>query len=160
MLALVVVLSFAWNTNTSYQASPNSRTLDHNKAQYQGQKLQSAIGVPAITPSQPGIPAFTIDDVKHYLASHSFEGGPTVDRSSYSIDTIQFLKAKQASVLMQGEVVGLPDDALVCYTVLRGPFILQNVRMPPGEPIPATPIASRGVEVFDARTGNLLVWGT
>ena len=47
---------------------------------------------------------------------------------------------------------GLPDDALVCYVELRGALTFAAA---PG----VTLTFQRGYEVFDAHTGNLLMWG-
>jgi len=54
--------------------------------------------------------------------------------------------------------MGLPDDALACFVVLRGPFLLTLMSRPPG------PRRSPGVceivgEIYDASTGRLLVNG-
>lgn len=113
-------------------------------------------GEPAITPTQKGVPAFTVADVRQYLATHAFPGGPTVSGAPSTIVQIVFITSKQASELMQGESIGLPDKALVCYVELHGPFLLTKAHTPPGQP---TPVAPNGELVFDAQTGNLLLWG-
>jgi hypothetical protein len=56
------------------------------------------------------------------------------------------------SLLLQGEDAGFPDDALLCYVELHGDFtflVPQSVVMR----------YHRGYEVFDARTGNLVMAG-
>ena len=60
-------------------------------------------------------------------------------------------------MLMGGEYISRPDSALVCYVELRGPFFPTHVSVPPGQALPET--VDGGIEVFDAQTGNLLVWG-
>jgi hypothetical protein len=49
---------------------------------------------------------------------------------------------------------GTPN-APVCYVVLQGPFRVKGP-LPPGA---AAPIINTGYELFDATTGNLLMWG-
>jgi outer membrane protein assembly factor BamB len=111
-----------------------------------------------ITPHLKGIPAFTTADVEHYIQANGFAGGPTVSGAPPTILKILFVSSKQASDLMHGESTGLPDDALVCYVELRGPFNPVMISEPPGASGPQKPVEI-GEEVFDAETGNLLVWG-
>jgi hypothetical protein len=59
---------------------------------------------------------------------------------------------------MHGESTGLPDDAMVCYVELRGPFNPVMMSIPPGAGGQQKPVET-GEEVFDAETGNLLEWG-
>jgi hypothetical protein len=117
-------------------------------------------GDPAINPrlSQTGTgPAFTQDDVVAYLNTNGFFAGPVVSGAHLKILTVKFVTSKQASDLMSGESVGRPDDALVCYVKVQGPFLLTNVSVPRGAKAQTT--AEYGDAVFDAHTGNLLVWG-
>ncbi|MFC0430955.1 hypothetical protein [Kutzneria buriramensis] len=53
---------------------------------------------------------------------------------------------------MAGEPVGLPNDELVCFVMLAGQF---SVRQPAGGSRNSTTVQL----VFDAATGNLLLWG-
>jgi hypothetical protein len=117
-------------------------------------------GDPAIKPhAAPNTsgPAFTKDDVIAYFQKYGFFAGPVVPGAHLQILTIQFVSARQASKLMYGESVGRPDDYLVCYVKVQGPFLLRNLSVPHGAKIPAT--AKYGDEVFDEHTGNALVWG-
>lgn len=114
-------------------------------------------GAPAIVPRTQGSPAFTADDVKIYYQSHSFSAGPTVSGAAPTITSIRFITSQQAQALMHGEFVGLPASAMVCYVALHGPFYPTLVSVPPGQTLPAT--VDNGFEVFDAHTGNLLLWG-
>jgi hypothetical protein len=61
---------------------------------------------------------------------------------------------------MHGEFIGVPDREMVCYVVLRGPFVLTNISIPPGMEMREIPIAETVVQGFDTRAGNLLIWGT
>jgi hypothetical protein len=122
-------------------------------------------GNPAIKPhlAQNGIgPAFTKADVAAYLEKYGFYSGPLAPGAHLKILTIEFVTAAQASQLMVGESVGRPDNYLVCYIKVEGPFLLTYVHGgvpgPHGNTnIPTT--AKYGDAVFDAHTGNLLVWG-
>jgi hypothetical protein len=67
------------------------------------------------------------------------------------------MTSRNASRVMRGEYVGLPDDALVYYVLLKGPFIPENIITLTGAD---SGIVDRMEEVFDAYTGNQLLWGT
>jgi hypothetical protein len=117
-------------------------------------------GSPAIQPrasQNTSGPAFTREDVIAFFNVHGFFAGPVVPGAHLQILTIQFVTAKQASQLMYGESVGRPDDYLVCYVKVQGPFLLTSVHMPHVKKAPTT--AKYGDAAFDAHTGNLLVWG-
>src|SRR5579875_856850 len=119
-------------------------------------------GSPAITPrfkqcvaKTASGHAFTTADVVAYLNKDGF--APLAPGAHMKILTIQFVSAAQASKLMAGESVGRPDDALVCYVSVEGPFLVANmIHVPKGAKIPP---AKYGHEVFDAHTGNMLLWG-
>ncbi len=116
-------------------------------------------GIPAIRPRDvvPDAltPAYTADDVRHYLAAHPpFR---TVDGRMPTIATILFIQAQQARLLLRGASVGRPDAALVCVVVVQGSLSMRGVSRPAGVG-PLGP-APTGVLVFDAHTGNILVRG-
>lgn len=96
-----------------------------------------------------------------YLNRSGFFAGPVVSGAHLKVLTVQFVTAKQASELMYGESVGRPDDALVCYVKVQGPFLLTNVHAgPANQSAKSAPTTAKyGDAVFDAHTGNLLVWG-
>ncbi len=114
-------------------------------------------GVPAIQPraslQSQGGPAFTADDVTVYIQTQSFIR--TTSGAVPTITQITFMTAQQASALLQGEDIGRPDNALVCYVALEGSFQTRGP-LPPGA---ANPIVHIAYELFDAQTGNLLMWG-
>lgn len=117
-------------------------------------------GSPAIQPrssaSTSGA-AFTEDDVKAFFNKNGFFAGPVVQGAHMKFVTIQFVSAQQASQLMRGESVERPDTYLVCYVEVEGPFHLNPISQPRGTKKVDT--AEFGDAVFDAHTGNLLVWG-
>jgi hypothetical protein len=104
--------------------------------------------------TKTGIPAFTLADVERY-----FQANPilTMVGKPGTIVKLAFMTSQQASVLMDGETTGLPDDALVCYVEFHGPFVLNNIPTPPGAKIP---VVQNVQIVIDAQTGNELVFGS
>jgi hypothetical protein len=116
----------------------------------------SGPGIPAIRPSQAGVPAFAEADVRQYLATSGFPGGRTLSGAKPTITQIVFVTSKQASEMMQGESVGLSDAALVCYVHVQGPFSGASISAPGARPGGDYQMAHM---VFDAQTGNLLLWG-
>ena len=99
----------------------------------------------------------SVTDVQQYVLAYPCPIGPTVSGGLPKIVVIQLMTSRNASRVMGGEYVGLPDDALVYYVLLKGPFIPENIITITGADIG---IADRMEEVFDAYTGNQLVWGT
>lgn len=109
-----------------------------------------------LTPSR--VPAFTADDMKSYLHSApSCAGGPTLSGNPPTIETLEFVGCKELTDRLH-TFIGLPDDALVCYVVLRGPFHLTGISYPPGA-LHGVPVSQTVEEIYDAGTGRLLVWG-
>lgn len=115
------------------------------------------LGVQAIVPSTAsGLQRFTVQDANAYVSTHPFPSGPTTTGVSPTVVSTSFITTKEANTRMHGEHTGLSDTALVCYVVLKGPFAMTNVSRPYG--VKALPPENVGVEVFDAQTGNLLMW--
>jgi hypothetical protein len=137
--------SNAGNSDEHSSNASNHATTDH-----------PALGIPAIKPTLAnGSQRFTIADVKAYLKTHPFPSGPTTTGKDARILTIAFMTSKEASIRMHGESVGLADTDQVCYVELYGPFTMTRASVPPGASLP---VSNTGVEVFDALTGNLLLW--
>jgi hypothetical protein len=111
----------------------------------------SPVGSAAITPRINAIPAFTLDDAKEYVAAHSLplhvarDIKPTVTR-------IEFLTSQQVSALLHGVTTGFAANHLLCYVELQGPFSFAGPRG-------AIATYNRGVLIFDAQTGNLVIRG-
>ncbi len=118
-------------------------------------------GAPAIAPhldaATHGGATFTAADVEQFIQSHGYAGGATVSGKPPTIEKILFITSKQASDLLNGEDIGRPDNALVCYVLLRGPFY-SSVSPPYGVTPPPNWTEETGYEIFDAVTGNLLVY--
>lgn len=119
----------------------------------QGSPSQSVgIGHPAITPrtsTQNGSPTYTTGDAVQYVQSHRV---PHTFGSSTRpiVDSSSFMTSREASKLLNDEYIGVPDNALVCYVTFHGTFV---VPAPQGQ----TAAFTKGIEVFDAQTGNLLL---
>jgi hypothetical protein len=109
-----------------------------------------------LTPGR--VPAFTADDMRSYLQSAPVcAGGPTLSGDPPTIETLEFVGCKELTDRLN-LYIGLPDDALVCYVVLRGPFHLRRISYPPGS-LHGVPVSQTVEEIYDAGTGRLLVWG-
>jgi hypothetical protein len=122
-------------------------------------------GVPAITPSisdaGPASPAFTVSDVVNYENSQycpSCLGGQN-GAAGYSSSTTtsmvsaEFITYKDLLLRDDTLTLNLPDDTLLCFVQYSGSF-------QQGNPTGATTTFPYAMEVYDAHTGNLLVWGT
>ena len=111
-------------------------------------------GVPAIKPSMPGrVPAFTTADVCAYIHAHNF--APGIDDSK--ITRILFIPSSEAFTLMKGEQTGIADNEMVCDVEFANINItLNDVPRPSGAP---APVIYTGQIVYNAATGNILVWG-
>jgi len=107
----------------------------------------------------PGsVPAFTADDMTSYLQSApACAGGPTLSGDPPIIETLEFVGCQELTKRLK-LYIGLADDALVCFVVLRGPFLMTMMSLPPGAP-PGPHFCHRFHEIYDASTGRLLVSG-
>jgi hypothetical protein len=105
-------------------------------------------GVPAIHPYLPTIPAYTAEDVRHYVQQthvHSGTGRVTVLR-------VLFLHNQDVCARLQGESTGFALETLVCFVELQG--IFYPLSYPAGfQPRPSL----YAYEVYDAQTGNLVM---
>ena len=117
--------------------------------------LPPSAGVPALTHAGGGPP--TTADVKAFVTKYGFPGGKTVTGTAPAILQITLMSAKQAKALLKGESTDRPDTAMVFYVQLAGPFVLSGIPTPPGvKPI----TVQRAEELFDATTGNLILYGS
>jgi hypothetical protein len=150
LLALTLVgVSFAAFSNASATTSNPPPPLNHPKLIYQD-------GMPAIPPRTNGT-LLSIADVQHYVLTQPFPGGPTVSHQQPKIVKLLLTTSRQASNLLGGEYVTSSENLKVYFVVLNGPFLMENISLPQG--INEMPTANHVFEVFDAQTGNLIVWG-
>jgi hypothetical protein len=122
-----------------------------NQVQNLNDVSSGGYGIPL---TQTGVPAFTSNDVAHYINTHPFPLGPTTTGKPPTIVSIEFITSKEASQRMLGETLGLPDTAIVCYVKLSGPFALSQAPVPASVHLAPSNTAT---EVFDAQSGNLLI---
>jgi hypothetical protein len=108
-------------------------------------------GSAAIVPRTTATPAFTLDDAKEYVASHHLPMAFAGDKKPEVIKA-EFLTSKQVSDRLNGLTTGFPDNYAVCYVELQGPVTFSG---PQGSRV----TYNRGVLIFDAHTGNLVIGG-
>jgi len=127
------------------QRLPPSRELPANMPPTQPK------GSAAIAPHLATVPAFTLDDARQYVTTHRlpFRGPPDYKPQ---ITTVEFLTSQQVSERIHRAKTGFGADHLFCYVELQGPFSF-------GGPQGAVATYSRGVLIFDAQTGNLVISG-
>ena len=112
-----------------------------------------AVGKPAsgraAIPVSPPNSQISDAQVRSYVTSHRI---PHAQATDVAILSTSFITSQQVRSLLHSANLGLPDDEPMCVVVMSGKFVFSG---PPG----ATPTFPIAVEVFDARTGNLLQAG-
>jgi hypothetical protein len=108
----------------------------------------AAVGHAAIAPTGPA--GITDDQVRAYVLSHRVPA--TVQTTNLAILATRFITAQEVRQMLHSARLGLPEDEPMCVVVMSGKFVFAG---PPGQ----TPTFPYGVEVFDARTGNLMQSG-
>jgi len=137
--------------------------------------VQSAAGSPAIAPHLNGVPAFTTDDMASYVKNHGLQtnfgdGSPTIVQNAFlSSDALgQMLNLPGSMLGLTSQASGLkgamgrsagqttrPTDAkLVGLVVLQGHFV-----WPPATSSSPPPTSPYAYEIFDAKSGNLIIYG-
>jgi hypothetical protein len=109
------------------------------------------VGSPAITARTGGTPAFTVDDVKQYVATHALPMAASGDAKP-AITRVEFVTSQTVSERLNGTTTGFPADYPLCFVELQGPFTFSG---PGGTKV----TYNRGVLIFDAKTGNLVIGG-
>jgi hypothetical protein len=149
LLALTLIGAvFAAFSSANATTSNPPPPLNHPQIMYND-------GSSAIPPNTNGT-LLSVTDVQHYVLTQPFPGGPTVSHQQPNIVKLQLMTSGQASNLLGGEYVSPSESLQVYFVVLSGPFFLENISVPTGTKIPTV---NQVVEVFDAQTGNLLLWG-
>jgi len=110
-----------------------------------------------LTPGQ--VPAFTAEDMKTYLQGVAeCSLGPTLSGEPPTVESIEFASVKELRERLRVWIS--PDDnTLVCVVVLRGPFHLTKISLPPGKVVYGIPWCNIVGEIYDAMTGALLCVG-
>jgi hypothetical protein len=126
---------------------------------YPAQTPQPVQGLPAIAPTRPGqIPAFETEAVQAWVTRHPMPGAAPTTTAPTVVQVDCSLNAAQASKVLDGQSVNVPDGTPVCLVTLRGSFTFDDVPPPHGAKV-TPPTYTEGFEVFDAMTGNLLMDG-
>jgi len=107
-----------------------------------------ATGSPAITPPSNG--PITDAQVRSYVLSHRVRHA--LRSTNVAVSSITFMSSAQVSALLHSAKLAVPDQQMMCLVIMTGTFVFPG---PPG----VTPTFPIGVEVFDARTGDLLQSG-
>ena len=116
-------------------------------------------GRPALKLNPGHIPAFTAEDMKAYLqGATECSLGPTLTGEPPTVESVEFAPVKELTKRLH-VWIGPSDDALVCFVVLRGPFHLTQISLPPGKVVYGIPWCNTVTEIYDASTGRLLVKG-
>jgi hypothetical protein len=107
----------------------------------------------------PGqIPAFTAEDMTAYLhGAPCCSMGPTLSGEPPTVESVEFASVKELRKRLNVWIAP-DDDALVCFVVLRGPFLLTMISVPPGAR-PGPYFSDTVGEIYDARVGRLLCAG-
>jgi hypothetical protein len=69
-----------------------------------------------------------------------------------TVGQIEFMSSEALSAQLNGESIGRPNAALVCYVELHGVFLFSGLGS-------TEQTAHMTYEVFDAQTGNLILTG-
>ncbi len=155
LIAAIIVTGIIIASNV--QASVTSRTQTAKPS-----PIYYPPGGAGITPRMQAAttnsgPTFTENDVRAYFSTYDFPAGPVAQGGHPQVLEVKFITAKEASNLMNGEAVGRPDNSIVCYVKLKGPFLLKHVHTL--LPLKSDKTSEAGDIVFDGKTGNVLIWG-
>jgi hypothetical protein len=120
---------------------------------------QAPRGSAAVSVTRPDqLPAFTSKELTNFVQTHPVPKLVMVDPNPRvsKVDCTQ--NGKSVAALLRGKSTGIPDATSVCYVELRGRFSLSGPRSN-GKPRGGDATFTTVFEVFDAKTGNLLLSG-
>lgn len=123
------------------------------------QALSYPPGVPAIHPhlvttnvaGTAPQPTFTTADVVQYVTQHPLQDIRASVTGSVKVVQVSFMTSDALSAKLNGESIGRPAMALVCYVELQGTFSFASFGN--------SSAVHTAYEVFDAQTGNLILAG-
>jgi hypothetical protein len=81
--------------------------------------------------------------------------GPTLSGEQPTVESVEFASVKELRERLH-VYIGPSDDALACFVMLRGPFHLTKISLPPGKVVYGIPWCNIVGEIYDAMTGGLL----
>jgi hypothetical protein len=120
--------------------------------------LRQPAGEPAIKPTINGVPAFSKLDVINYITTHPMLFTNTPDSTiKVGENDIAFITSKEVNRFINRQNTGIPDNYLLCFALLTGPFTFSGPPTDKGQS--STGTYAQAYEVFDATTGNLLMGG-
>jgi hypothetical protein len=159
--ALLVVAQFVACSSRKKQAVsaklPPLPALQSN--QTFASEMQEPRGVAAVRPTKVGaIPAFAPEDLSNFVLTHPVPGVGQLEQQPKVTTLDCSYTATRLAAVLRNKSTGLPADIPFCYVELQGKFA---VRTPPSKknPRPNPLVFTKSFEVFDARTGNLLLSG-
>ncbi len=148
----LVVVTFAASCMVSCKhAEPPQPAPNYDELTQRAEQGPHALptGRAAIKPTLSGVPSFSLDAARAYAESGRIPIG--VARNVHATDA-KFLTSTEVSKRLDGATTGLPDDAQLCFVEMQGDFTFAG-------PSGSDPHFTRGFEVFDAKSGNLLLSG-
>jgi hypothetical protein len=158
MLVIVQFISCTAKSNRALSAKLQ-RIPVRDQSQTYPAEIQAPRGVTCVRPTKTGaIPAFSNQELSIFVLNHPV---PLIEQLEprMKITTVDCTyTAKRLAVVLPNKELGLPDDTPLCYVELQGKF---SVRTPPSKEVRRLKplIFSKSFEVFDARTGNLMLSG-
>lgn len=147
VIAGMVILFIATTSSSAAQNVVSQTTITPTPAIVSGATIPlHASNDPALT--IPGA-RFTSADAAKWVSAHAVPH--TFVSAKPTVGQIDFITSGEASTRLKGETIGIPDSSLVCYVPFYGNFTA--IGPPKSKPV----TFSKGVEIFDAQTGNLLL---
>jgi hypothetical protein len=150
-LCLLLALSSCQSSSEKRQRGEERRrqvSLTHERTSDSTVPPSGISGIEVTETSAP--PAFSIEAAVAYVESRPF---PTsLARGKVSVVRAEFTVAADAEKLLNVRI-GLPGDALLCLVSVVGEF---DMRQPVGSFVRY----GEGYQLFDGRTGALLMFGT
>jgi hypothetical protein len=119
---------------------------------------EQPVGATAITPTTSGIPAFSKEDVITYVKTHNIPFNEAL-LSQHTVEQVSFIPSKEVNAILHRQNTRIPDSYLLCFVTFHGTFVFPGPPVPPVKRKTSSITYQRAFEVFDAKTGNLLMGG-
>jgi hypothetical protein len=145
-LSSLILLGGCQEAPTTSIASPSAEEAIKRA---QAGPHQLATGRVAIKPSLSGTPAFRPEEARAYAESGRIPIGVA---HNVHATAVSFITSGEVSKRLDGASTGFPDDTALCFVEMQGEFTFSG-------PKGSAPRYERAFEVFDAKSGNLLMAG-
>ena len=109
-----------------------------------GSQITVPEGSAAIKPTSQSVPSFTADAAREYVLAHPLPAFAGRKNEKPNITRAEFMTSKQVKQILHGASTGFPDDKVLCYVELQGPFTFSG---PPN----TTVTYPRGIMIFTPR---------